>query len=159
MEAVEGHFFGDPTIERSSTRCYGNDEAMVQPSSPARSTSPTTSPTLSKTLEGVENIAINGFGRLLHELRVELRRPGEGASDHVRHACGDEETNHPAIHDLAVRQAVAHAMDKQEMAEVVFQGAAVPAEVHPPDKGYWHLDIPAEEEYEFDLEQANQDPR
>ena len=30
MEAVEGHFFGDPTIDEVVYHVYGNDEAMVQ---------------------------------------------------------------------------------------------------------------------------------
>ena len=60
------------------------------------------------------------------------------------------------MHDHAVRLAIAHAIDKQALVDVVFQGAALPADTFiSPDKAFWHLDIPAEEEYDFDLEEAN----
>jgi len=68
-----------------------------------------------------------------------------------------KETNHPAIHDHAVRLAIAHAIDKQALADTVFQGAAIPADTFiSPDKNFWHLDIPAEQEYDFNIDEANQ---
>ena len=68
-----------------------------------------------------------------------------------------QETNNPALHDHAVRLAIAHAIDKQQIADVVFQGAAQPADTFiSPDKAFWHLDIPADEEYDFNLDEANQ---
>ncbi len=68
-----------------------------------------------------------------------------------------QETNNPALHDHAVRLAIAHAIDKEQIAQVVFQGAAQPADTFiSPDKAFWHLDIPADEEYDFNLDEANQ---
>ena len=48
-------------------------------------------------------------------------------------------------------------IDKQQIADVVFQGAAIPADTFiSPDKVFWHLDIPADQEYDFNLDEANQ---
>ena len=68
-----------------------------------------------------------------------------------------QETANPVLHDHAVRLAIAHAIDKQAIADVVFQGCALPADTFiSPDKAFWHLDIPADEEYDFNLDEANQ---
>ena len=70
-----------------------------------------------------------------------------------------EETNHPALHQSApCVSAIAHAIDKEALAEVVFQGGggAQADTFISPDKAFWHLDIPAEEEYDLNIEEADQ---
>lgn len=70
---------------------------------------------------------------------------------------GPEATNLPALHDIEVREAIAHAVDKQAIADTVYLGTAEPGDtVIRPASAFWHLDIPAEEEYAFDPELARQ---
>jgi peptide/nickel transport system substrate-binding protein len=71
---------------------------------------------------------------------------------------GGKATNHPALQDLAVRQAIAHSIDKQEIVEKVFQNTAVVGDsvLTPGKNGAWYLDIPPELEYPYDPATANQ---
>jgi peptide/nickel transport system substrate-binding protein len=158
MEAVDGHFFGDATIDEVVFHVYGNDEAMIQAlRSGEIDYAYDLSPTLIRSLEGEEDIATLQEAADYH---TNLAFNFGGQSEAYPSVYGGqperEETNHPALRDHAVRLAIAHAIDKQAIAETVFQGAALPADTFiSPDKAFWHLDIPAEEEYPFDLEEAN----
>ncbi len=61
----------------------------------------------------------------------------------------------PALHDITVRQAIAMAIDKQAIADKVYQGTAAPGDtIIRPASAFWHLDIPAEEELAYDPEAA-----
>jgi peptide/nickel transport system substrate-binding protein len=158
MEAVDGHFFGDPTIDEVVFHVYGNDEAMVQAlRSGEIDYAYDLPPTLIRSLEGEEDIATLQEAADYH---TNLAFNFGGQSEFYPSVYGGqperEETNHPALRDHAVRLAIAHAIDKQALVDTVFQGAALPADTFiSPDKAFWHLDIPAEEEYPFDLEEAN----
>ena len=49
----------------------------------------------------------------------------------------------PALHDITVRQAIAMAIDKQAIADKVYQGTATPGDtIIRPASAFWHLDIP-----------------
>jgi peptide/nickel transport system substrate-binding protein len=158
MEAVPGHFFGDPTIDEVVYHVYGNDEAMVQALKASEIDYAYDLPvTLAKSLEGEENIALYEEAADYHT-NLAFNFGGQAKAHPIMYGTppSTQETNHPALHDHAVRLAIAHAIDKQALADVVFQGAALPADTFiAPDKAYWHLDIPAEEEIAFDLEEAN----
>jgi peptide/nickel transport system substrate-binding protein len=158
MEAVDGHFFGDPTIDEVVYHVYGNDEAMIQALKSSEIDYAYDIPvTLAKSLEGEENIALYEEAADYHtNLAFNFGGQAEAHPKVYGTPPLTQETNHPALHDHAVRLAIAHAIDKQALAETVFQGAAIPADTFiAPDKAYWHLDIPAEEEYDFNLEEAN----
>jgi peptide/nickel transport system substrate-binding protein len=158
MEAVEGHFFGDPTIDEVVYHIYGNDEAMVQALNAGEiDYAYDLPPTLARSLEGQEGVELVEEAADYHtNLAFNFGGQDEWHPKVYGTPPATEPTNHPALHDHAVRLAIAHAIDKQQLAEVVFQGAALPADTFiAPDKAFWHLDIPAEEEYAFDLEEAN----
>lgn len=147
MEARPGHFFGTPTIDEVVYQVFQSKEAEVQALRAGQiDFAYDLSPTLYKTLDGVDNITT------LHD----------SPSYYMNFAWnfggqGDRATNHPAIHDLALRKAVAYATDKQAIADVVWQGAAVTGDsILKPSNGFWYLDIPPEDEYPFDLDLANQ---
>jgi peptide/nickel transport system substrate-binding protein len=158
MEAVDDHFFGDPTIDEIVFHVYGNDEAMVQAlKSGEIDYAYDLPPTIARSLEGEENLTILQEAADYH---TNLAFNFGGQSKAYPSVYGGQpekkETNHPALRDHAVRLAIAHAIDKQALVDTVFQGAAVPADTFiSPDKAFWHLDIPAEEEYAFDLAEAN----
>jgi peptide/nickel transport system substrate-binding protein len=158
MEAVEGHFFGTPTIDEVVYHVYGNDEAMVQAlNSGEIDYAYDLPPTLARSLEGDENIQIIEEAADYHT-NLAFNFGGQDKWHPIQYGtpATTEPTNHPALHDHAVRLAIAHAIDKQALVDVVFQGAALPADTFiAPDKKFWHLDIPADEEYAFDLDEAN----
>ena len=159
MEAVDDHFFGDPTIDEVVYHVYTNDEAMIQAlKSGEIDYAYDLTPTLVRSLEGDPNIKVNQQAANYH---TNLAFNFGGQSEAYPAVYGGQpdkqETNHPAIHDHAVRLAIAHAIDKQAIVDTVFQGAALPADTFiSPDKVFWHLDIPADEEYDFNIDEANQ---
>jgi peptide/nickel transport system substrate-binding protein len=158
MEAVEGHFFGTPTIDEVVYHIYGNHEAMVQALNAGDvDFAYDLPPTLATSLEGNEDVEVQVQTANYHTNLAfnfggqdEWHQPVYGSPPET------EPTNHPALHDKNVRLAIAHAIDKQALVDTVFQGFAEPGETFiSPDKVYWHLDIPDEEVIEFDLAQAN----
>jgi peptide/nickel transport system substrate-binding protein len=66
------------------------------------------------------------------------------------------DTHHPAIEDLAFRQAIAHATDKQAIVDSIYQGNAIPGTSITLPSRIWHYEPPAEDVYEFNLDTANQ---
>jgi peptide/nickel transport system substrate-binding protein len=159
MEARPSAIFGTPTIDEIVYHVYGNDEAMVQAlKSGDIDFAYDIPPTLANSLKGEQNIALNEEAADYHT-NLAFNFGGQAKAHPAVYGSPPEtqETNHPALHDHAVRLAIAHAIDKQKIAEVVFQGAAQPADTFiSPDKAFWHLDIPADEEYDFNLDEANQ---
>lgn len=98
-----------------------------------------------KTFDDVE--AVNVPGRSFDELIVNSASPDRDPPP----------TGNPALHDPVVRQAIAHAINKQDLVDIVYQGLAEPewSIVSPRlSAGFWHdtsiQDVP------FDLAQANQ---
>ena len=64
---------------------------------------------------------------------------------------GPEADPLPALHDITVRHAIAMAIDKQAIADKVYQGTAAPGDtIIRPASAFWHLDIPAEDELAYD---------
>ena len=71
---------------------------------------------------------------------------------------GPDDSHHPAAEDVTVRQAVAHAIDKQRIVEQVYQNTAVVGDsiLMPGRNGAWYTDIPPELEFPYDPAVANQ---
>jgi peptide/nickel transport system substrate-binding protein len=159
MEAVPDHFFGTPTIDEVVYHVYGNDEAMVQALKSGEIDFAQEVPsTLADSLEGEPDIAINKEAADYHT-NLAFNFGGQAKAHQPVYGTPPEtqDTAHPALHDHAVRLAIAHAIDKQAIADVVWHGDALPADTFiSPDKAFWHLDIPADEEYDFNLDEANQ---
>ena len=65
-------------------------------------------------------------------------------------------TANPALLDLRVRQAIAHAIDKKTLVARAIGGIGVPADALSPSANpEWVPKIPADQLYDFDLKQAN----
>lgn len=63
---------------------------------------------------------------------------------------------HPALTDLRVRQAIAHAIDKETLVERVLNGIATPGTTMSPSPNpSWIPELSEEDTYEFDLDKAN----
>jgi peptide/nickel transport system substrate-binding protein len=69
---------------------------------------------------------------------------------------GPGDTHHPAINDLDVRLAVAHAIDKQKLVDTVYQGNAIPGTTITIPSSPWHYEPTAESIQDFDVDEANQ---
>lgn len=68
----------------------------------------------------------------------------------------DKSTGHPALLDVNVRRAIAHAIDKELLVERIRRGYATPGTtIVPPSNAFWHYQPTGEEFFDFDLAEAN----
>ena len=62
----------------------------------------------------------------------------------------------PAIHDHVLREAVTMAIDKQKIVDTAYYGSATTGDtLIRPASTFWHLDVPADQEYPYDPAAAN----
>ena len=107
------------------------------------------------TLEGAENVVVNSAatpGGQLRDIFFNITTEENCPAD-VGVCSG-----HPALKDLAVRQALAHAVDKSQIIQVSWLGTATPglSLVTPAHGDFFASDI---EDYAFDIDAANRAPR
>lgn len=135
-------FWGEePVVDRIEFRLFSNQEAMVQALKNGEiDIADGIRPSLFGSLEGSTDIET-------HEvvsdwwLNLAFNFGGQGA----------EADPHPALADGAVREAIAMAIDRQEIVDKVYFGFASPGDTIVREaSAYWHLDIPAGEEYPYD---------
>jgi peptide/nickel transport system substrate-binding protein len=145
MTANKDHWMGESTIDEIVYQIFDNREAMVQAlQSGEVDFIDDLNPTLFNSLEGEPNIG-----------RVKAA-PSTFTNFAYNFGGGQEtDTHHPAIEDLAFRQAIAHATDKQAIVDSVYQGNAIPGTSITLPSRFWYYEPPPEEIYEFDLAEAN----
>ncbi len=140
------YYWGDrPTLDRIEFRLYTNNEAMVQALRNGEiDFADGIKPSLIATLDDAPNIEVQ---RVVSDWWLNLAFNFGGQSDAADPL--------PALRDIRVRRAIAMAIDKQEIADVVYQGTATPGDtVIRPASAFWHLDIPADQELPYDPEAA-----
>lgn len=147
MERNPYYWGEEPVVDEVTFQIYSNQEAMALALKNGEiDIAADILPSLRESLEGVPDIEVHVT---LSDwwLNLAFNFGGQGA----------EATNHPALGDIIVRRAIAHAIDKQTLADKVYLGTAAPGDtVIRPASAFWHLDIPAEEEYAFDPDLARQ---
>lgn len=145
FESNENYWGGAPTIDEIVFNVYDNQESMVQALKVGDiDVADDLNATLFRSLDGEANI-----------------RTFESISDWWPSFAfnfggqGPDATNLAALQDVRVRQAIAHAIDKQRIVDAVYQGFATPGDtIVRPASAFWHLDVPAAEEFAFDPDQA-----
>ena len=141
------YFWGDePQVDRIEYRVYSNQEAMIQALRNGEiDFADGLKPSLIASVEGIDDVQVQ---RVVSDwwLNLAFNFGGQGPDAEAL----------PALHDITVRQAIAMAIDKQAIAEKVYQGTATPGDtIIRPASAYWHLDIPAEDEIAYDPAAAN----
>ena len=144
------YWAGAPKIDEVVYRVFNNvPTPSSRPSRRARSTSPTARPAPFNSLKDTEGITVvpgdySGFDELAFNT---------GAALDTGEPIGD---GHPALKDKRVRQAIAHAVDKQALVDRVLGGYGTAATGVIPSL-YQNLTFqPADgEAYNFDLAEAN----
>lgn len=96
------------------------------------------------------------YDRLEDEDGIDVVEGNQGAFQELALNGGDGlKKGHPALEDPLVRQAIAHSIDKQTLVDRVESGHAEVADtIAPSANPAWMPEVPDEEKYEFDLEQA-----
>jgi peptide/nickel transport system substrate-binding protein len=142
------HYWGPkPTINKIDYTVYTNQEAMAQAlKSGEIDIADGLTPGLYKSIEHAPNIT----GQQVVSdwwLNLAFNFGGQGPNADPL----------PALHDLVVRKAIEMAIDKQAIVDKVYQGFADPGDtIIREASAYWHLDIPASEEFQYDPTTANQ---
>jgi peptide/nickel transport system substrate-binding protein len=141
------NFWGpEPTVDRVDYRVYTNQEAMIQALKNGEiDIADGLTPTLINSVSATTNITVQ---KVVSDWWLNLAFNFGGQ--------GPDANPLPALHDLEVRQAIQMAIDKQAIVTKVYQGAATPGDTMiRPASAYWHLDIPADEEFPYDPVAAN----
>ena len=144
MEANPNYWGGEPTIDRVIFRVFTNPDAMVAALEQGE-------------IDAAHNIPSGSVERLEENPDIEVVQGQQGGFDELsmNAGAGGIGDGHPALQDVRVRQAIAHAVDKETIVDRAYNGLAEPADAMSPSPDRtWIPEI--DEPFEFDLDQANQ---
>jgi peptide/nickel transport system substrate-binding protein len=151
LEAVKDHPVAPPTIDQVVFQTFDNQDALVQALLTGQVDMITEMPnTAVPTLRNADNVELVIGAPLAPDIADII--PNQTPPD----LCPPDGvcSGHPALRDLAVRQALAHATDKQKIIDVVLLGLGTPGLTLVPDGlGMWYNDTI--EDYAFDIAEAN----
>jgi len=145
FEANEDYWNGAPQIDEVIFRVFENEETKVLALRQGEiDFVDTVSPALFESLQDQENIATHravaaGFTSLSFNFGGQ----------------GPQASNHPALQDVVVRRAIAHAIDKEELVERVRAGYATPGTTIVAPLSPFHYEPTEDEFINFDLAEAN----
>ncbi len=143
LDANPQYWKGKPPIDRIVVQYYNTADAMVQA-------------LLAGEVDAIEIAPVEFLPTLQGEETVGLNRREPQFEFHFLFNMNADGTRHPAIADLRVRQAIAHAIDKQQIVDVVFGGNAMPSKTMFDGGGRFNSWLaPDIESYAFDLAEAN----
>jgi peptide/nickel transport system substrate-binding protein len=141
------NYWGEtPVVDEIQFRLYTNQEAMVTALKNGEiDFADGIKPSLLGSIEGNENITVQ---QTVSDWWLNFAFNFGGQSPDADAL--------PAIHDHTLREAVAMAIDKQDIVDKAYLGTATTGDtLIRPASAFWHLDIPAEEEYPYDPAAAN----
>jgi peptide/nickel transport system substrate-binding protein len=146
MERNPYYWGAPPTVDRIEFRVFDNQEALVQALKNGEiDIADGLQPSVFQTLEDIDNVTTQ---TVVSDWWLNLAFNFGGQSK--------DADPHPALADHAVREAIAMAIDKQELVDKVYLGYANPGDTIVREaSAYWHLDIPSDQEYPYDPEAAN----
>lgn len=152
LEANPDYFGGRPKVDAVIFQTFDNQDAMVQALRTGQVDMITEMPnTAVATLRNAENIMVVAGAPMapaVTDIILNVTAPENCPAD--TGLC----TGHPALQDLAVRQALAHATDKQQIIDVVLLGLGTPGLTLIPDGlGVFYNDSITD--YAFDIAEAN----
>ncbi len=148
LDANKEYVDGAPKIDRLIFQTFDNTDAMVQALKVGDIDMLTSVPASAfETVKGFENVKTTAIhNSYFYELIINSVDPNNDPAP----------TGNPALADPAVRLAIAHSINKQDIVDIVFQGLAAPGDsiIAPAmGGGFWHdpniKDIP------FDTAEAN----
>lgn len=136
---------GKPAIDEVVIRKFNNADAMVAALKRGE-------------VDFVQNVPEGQYLNLQKDPDFVTLEGRQGGFDEFAINMGDGlKKPHPALLDQKVREAIAHAIDKQTIVDRVLRGIGEPAEaVSPSANPAWTPDIPEDQRFEFDLEKAKQ---
>jgi peptide/nickel transport system substrate-binding protein len=145
FKANPNYYGGKPAVDRVVLRNFDNPDAMVAALKRGE-------------IDAAEDVPGTAFHQLEKDPNIETVQGYQGAMNEIAINGGAGlKKPHPALLDLKVRQAIAHAIDKKTIVDRVLAGLGKPADtlsVSPNTE--WSPQIPAEQQLDFDLDKAKQ---
>ena len=152
LAAVKDHPATPPKVDEVVFQTFQNQDALVQALVTGQvdmiTEMPTTAVPALRNAKDIQMVIGTPLSPdisdiILNQTTPENCPPGDGKC-----------TGHPALRDLAVRQALAHATDKQKIIDVVLLGLGTPGLTLIPDGlGVWYNNTI--QDYPFDIAEAN----
>ncbi len=153
LAAVKDHFLTPPKIDEVIFQTFANDDALVQAVQTGQVDMATEIPvTTVPALRNTQNVSVVSgpfFSPTIRDIYFNQIDPANCPPDDG--IC----SGHPALRDLQVRRALAHATDKQAILDVAVLGEGTLGTTLIPDGlGVWYNNTI--EDYAFDIAAANQ---
>ena len=150
FEANEDYWQGAPNIDEIVFRVFNTEDLMIQA-------------LITGEIDFVEDIQVSSAEALADEDTITTNNGVSPGFEEIAFNTGAVDTDtgepigdgHPALLDPEFRRALAYTVDNDEIVDKVYDGAGEPGvSIIPPfyDTYFW----PPEDEYEFDLDTANQ---
>lgn len=145
FKANPNYYGGKPAVDRVVLRKFDNPDAMVAALKRGE-------------IDAAEDVPGTAFHQLEKDPNIETVQGYQGAmSELAINGGAGLKKPHPALLDLPVRQAIAHAIDKRTIVNRVLAGLGKPADtlsVSPDPE--WSPQIAAEQQFDFNLDKAKQ---
>ena len=145
MTANKNYFGGAPKVDTVRFRIFRNDEAMAAALRNGEiDVSYDLAPQLVPTIKGNKNITVSNA------------KDGSFNQLTMNTGSGPIGNGHPALADVRVRQAIAHAVDKDTLVKSVLKGLGSPGQsMNVAVAPKWNLTVPADKEMDFNIAEAN----
>jgi peptide/nickel transport system substrate-binding protein len=153
--AANNDYYGEkPKVDEVVFQTFSNEDALVQALKTGQVDMITEFPqTAIATLETTENIKVVSGPAISPELNDIIIN--QTSDENCPLEAGGMCTGHPALRDVVVRQALAHATDKQQLVDIVLLGEGTPGLTLIPDAliPWFNTSI---QDYKYDTALANQ---
>jgi peptide/nickel transport system substrate-binding protein len=139
------YYGGKPAVDRVVLRGFDNPDAMVAALKRGE-------------IDAAEDVPGTAFHQLEKDSAIQTVQGYQGAMNEfaINGGAGLKKP-HPALLDLRVRQAIAHAIDKKTIVDRVIAGLAKPGDtLSTSPNPEWSPQIPAEQQFDFNLDKAKQ---
>jgi peptide/nickel transport system substrate-binding protein len=143
LDANPNYWKGKPPVDRIIIQYYATVDAEIQA-------------LIAGEVDAVEIVPVDFLDTLRDVPEVTLNQREPQFEYHFVFNMDEEGLRHPAIGDVQVRQAVAHAINKQQIVDVVFGGNGIASDsMHDGGGRFEEWAPPDVQAYAFDLEEAN----
>jgi peptide/nickel transport system substrate-binding protein len=145
LEANQDYWGGAPQIDEIIYRVFNNQDAAVEALK-------------SGEIDAIDSIEPNLFESLQGNDTITTHAADIISFDEIAFNAGAlQGDGHPALQDVRVRQAIAHAIDKQTLVDRVVLGyGTVGSTIVTPAAGAYHYEPTQDEVLDFDIAEANQ---
>lgn len=145
MSANPNYFAGRPAVDKVRFRIFRNDEAMAAALKNGE-------------IDAIYNLSPDLAGQLQGEPSITPINAQDGSFTQltINTGSGKIGNGHPALQDVRVRQAIAHAIDKETLVSRVLKGLGTPGQsMNVAVSPKWNLKIPDNLQMKFNIAEAN----